>query len=162
VENNPAPPHFLLPAEFGNGLLGTTKGIELAPEWKPVSFWRLRASYSFLQMNLMKGRNSQDIGSAPIVEGSSPRHQVTVLSGLDISKVVSFDLTYRYVSALPSQKIASYSTADVRLDWHLNRQVELSVLGANLLQPYHFEFASDPGPNVGIKRSVYGQILWRR
>ena len=44
IENDPAPTHILLPAEFGNGLLGTTSGFEIAPEWRPVNFWRLGAS----------------------------------------------------------------------------------------------------------------------
>jgi iron complex outermembrane receptor protein len=80
LEDDPAPTHLLLPAQFGNGLRGTTKGVEIAPEWKPTSFWRVRSSYSYLQMNLEKSRCSLDIGSAPVVEGSSPKHEVTVLS----------------------------------------------------------------------------------
>ena len=102
VENNPAPTHLLLPAEFGNGLLGTTEGIEIAPEWRPTNFWRLRLSYSFLEMHMKRSPDSLDVGTAPIIEGSSPQHQVTAQSGFDISKAFTLDLTYRYVSALPS------------------------------------------------------------
>ena len=162
VETNPGPPHYLLPAEFGNGLVGTTKGVEVAPEWKPIPSWRLRASYSFLQMNLMKGANSQDIGSGPVTEGSSPRHEVTAQSGIDFSKAFSFDLTYRYVSRLPAQKIRAYSTADAEFTWHTRWPLSFSVVGRSLFQPYHYEFASDPGPNVAVKRSVYGQITWEK
>lgn len=162
VETDPPPTHILLPAEFGNGLLGTTKGIEIGPEWKPVSKWRLRASYSYLQMNIQKAPHSLDVGSAPFVEGSSPKHEGTILSGFDITKAFSFDATYRYVGALTALKIPSYSTADVRLDWRLTQQIKLSFVGRNLLQPRHFEFASDPGPNVEIKRGAYGQITWSK
>ena len=162
LENSPGPPHYLLPAEFGNGLVGTTKGVEIAPEWKPLPSWRLRASYSFLQMRLMKSTNSQDIGSAPITEGSSPRHQVTAQSGIDFSKAFSLDLTYRYVSRLPAQQIRSYSTADVQFTWRPLTPLSFSIVGQNLFQPYHYEFASDPGPNVAVKRGVYGQITWQR
>ncbi|HET9179158.1 MAG TPA: TonB-dependent receptor [Terriglobia bacterium] len=162
LETTPAPAHFLLPAEFGNGLLGTTKGVEFAPEWNPASFWRLRASYSYLQMNLKKGPNSLDIGTAPFVEGSSPRHQVSVQSGFNLTKALNLDLAYRYVSALQALVVKPYSTGDVRLGWKLRPSLEVSVVGRNLFQPDHFEFASDPGPIVGIRRSVYGQITWRR
>jgi iron complex outermembrane recepter protein len=166
VETGPPPTHLLLPAEFGNGLRGTTKGVEIAPEWKPVSFWRLRTTYSYLQMNLEKGRNSLDVGTAAFIEGSSPKHQVTVLSGLDISKKFGFDLTYRYVSSLPklspTLSVKAYSTADARFDWRISRQFMFSIVGRNLFQPYHYEFASDPGPMVGIKRTGYGQITWTR
>lgn len=162
LENNPAPPHYLIPAAFGNGLVGTTRGVEIAPEWKPLPIWRLRASYSFLQMRLMKGTNSKDFGSASITEGSSPRHEATAESGLDFTKAFSLDLKYRYVSHLPSQKIRAYSTADAQFTWHTGSPLSFSVVGQNLLQPYHYEFASDPGPNAGIKRSVYGQITWQK
>ena len=37
-EATPAPAHLLLPAQFGNGLLGYTKGVEIAPEWRPTDF----------------------------------------------------------------------------------------------------------------------------
>ena len=162
VENNPAPTHLLLPAEFGNGLLGTTEGIEIAPEWRPTNFWRLRLSYSFLEMHIKKSPDSLDVGTAPIIEGSSPQHQVTAQSGFNISKAFTLDLTYRYISALPRQAVAAYSTADARFGWQLSERFELSVVGQNLLQPYHAEAAGDPGPLVGIKRGVYGQITWKR
>jgi iron complex outermembrane receptor protein len=163
VETNPGPPHILLPAELGNGLVGTTKGVEFAPEWRPLPFWRLRASYSYLQMDITKPANSQDAETPSTIVGSSPKHQIALQSGLDFAKVFSFDLTYRYVDALPALTIPSYSTADARFDLRVLRQYKLSVVGRNLFQPHHFEYGGvDPGPNVGIKRSVYGQITWLR
>jgi iron complex outermembrane receptor protein len=160
LENNPPPPHLLIPADFGNGLLGTTKGIEFAPEWRPVPYWRLRASYSYLQMDIEKSHDSLDIEPVSQIEGSSPKHEVSVLSGLDFAKVLSLDLTYRYVGALPALTVPAYSTADVRFDWQANRQFKFSVVGRNLMQPHHAEFGGDPGPLVGIKRGAYGQITW--
>ena len=164
VVNSPATGiYLLLPADFGNGLTGTTKGVEFAPEWRPLPFWRLRASYSYLQMDIKKSAGSLDIGTAHITEGSSPKHEVTILSGLDFAKVLSLDVTYRYVSDLPALKIPAYSTADVRFDYQPNRQFKLSFVGRNLFQPHHDEFSGvDPGPTVGIKRSLYGQLTWTR
>lgn len=161
LENSPAPPHYLLPAQFGNGLVSTTRGLEIAPEWKPVPFWRLRASYSFLQMELRKGTNSLDVGTAAPTEGSSPRHEATLTSALDIKKAFSVDLTFRYVSRLPAQEIRAYTTADAQFTWRPGEHLSFSVVGQNLFQPYHYESASNPGPNVAIKRSAYGQITWQ-
>lgn len=162
VETNPQPTHILLPADFGNGLVGTTKGVEFAPEWQVLKFWRLGAAYSFLEMQLKKGPNSMDVGTAPVVEGSSPRHQLTAESDFTMTKAFTFDLTLRYVSALPKLSINPYTTGDARFAWHWKNGFEFAVVGRNLLQPYHFEYPSDPGPNVGIKRSVYGQFTWQR
>ena len=154
LETNPPPIHLLLPAQFRNGLLGNTKGIEVAPEWKPTSFWRLRGSYSFLYMSLEGSPHSFDVGTAPIIDGSSPRHQVDVQSYLDLWKSLSFDVSYRYVSSLAAGEVPAYSTANAHVGWRVNRQIELSAVGENLLQPHHAEAPGDPGPLVLIKRSA--------
>jgi iron complex outermembrane receptor protein len=70
IETNPPPTHVLIPAQFGNGLVASTTGMEVAPEWRPEPWWRLRGSYSFLDMHVKRGTHSMDIGSAPIVQGS--------------------------------------------------------------------------------------------
>jgi len=162
LETTPAPAHFLLPAQFRNGLLGYTKGVEIAPEWRPTANWRLRGSYSYLHMNLGKAPNSGDVGTAPIIVGSSPQHEVTVSSAMDLSKKLELDLTFRYVSALPGQLVSAYSTGDARIGWRFNSQVDLSVAGQNLLQPSHQEFGGDPGPRLGIRRSIYAKVTWTR
>ncbi len=171
LEDDPAPPHLLLPAEFGNGLLGQTKGIEVAPEWRPTENWRLRGSYSFLHMNIEKGPNSMDVGTAPGIMGSSPDHEFFAQSAWDVSKILQFDVDVRFESSLPGQTneqgqfVHAYSTADARLGWQVNRELELSFVGRNLLQPHHVEFGSDPSADgtvafVGIRRSAYVKLTW--
>jgi iron complex outermembrane receptor protein len=162
LENSPPPPHLLLPAEFGNGLVGTTKGFELSPDWNPLPFWRLSVAYSYLDMVLERGTNSLDIGTAPIIEGSSPRNQITAQSDFSIASAVDLNLTYRFVSALPALSINAYSTGDARLGWWVRPYLQLSVAGRNLFQPYHYEYANDPGPNIAIVRTVFVQLYWRR
>ena len=160
IETSPPPTHLLLPAQFGNDLLGDTKGVEIAPEWQATSFWRLRGSYSFLHMSLEAAPNSFEVGTAPIIEGSSPQHQVAVQSYLDFSKNLSFDIEYRYVSSLPAEVVPAYSTADVHFAWQVNPHVRFSIVGDNLLQPFHAEANGDPTGLVFIKRSGYGEITW--
>jgi iron complex outermembrane recepter protein len=162
VETRSGSTHFLLPAQFRNGLRGATKGVEITPEWRPAAIWRLRGSYSYLHINLDKAPGSGDVGSAPGIRGSSPQHQVTVQSALDLSKKLQLDLTYRYVSALPGQLVPAYSTADARLGWRVSGPLELSLSGRNLFQPSHAEYGTDPGPLIGIRRSAYATITWRR
>jgi iron complex outermembrane receptor protein len=154
--------HFLLPAQFRNGLRGTTKGIEVSPEWRPADFWRLRGSYSYLHMNVDRSPGSGDVGTGPGIVGSNPQHEATIQSAFDLSKRLELDLTYRYVSALPGQAVPAYSTGDARVGWRFNRQLDLSIAGQNLFQPSHAETGGDPGPLVGIKRSVYAKLTWRK
>jgi iron complex outermembrane receptor protein len=162
LEDNPAPPHLLLPAQFANGLLAYTKGVEIAPEWRPVSFCRLRGSYSYLHMDVYRTADSENVENPATVSGSSPQHQVSVQSAFDLSKRLQLDLAYRYVSALPGQLVPAYSTGDARLGWRFNPQLELSFVGQNLFQPWHVEDGGDPGPLIGIRRSVYARLTWSR
>jgi iron complex outermembrane receptor protein len=160
AESSPPPPHVVVPFLFRNRLLGTTSGIEIAPDWRPTGWWRLGGSYSYLHMDLRRKAGSLDAATARSTEGSSPHHQVVIQSFLDLPKKLEFDQTYRYVSALPAQLVGSYGTADVRLGWRVTRYFGLSLGGENLLQPRHAEFGGDPGGLVGIKRSVYAKITF--
>ena len=161
-ETSPAPAHFLLPAQFRNDLLGATTGMEIAPEWRPTTFWRLRGSYSFLHMDLKKAPGTLELGTSATLEGSSPQHQGLVESSWELSKRLELDLTYRYVSSLPSLSVPSYSTGDARLAWRVTPRFEISFVGRDLLQPWHFEYPEGAGPPVGIKRSAYVKFTWTR
>jgi iron complex outermembrane receptor protein len=158
----PPPPHTIITAQFRNDLRGFTTGSEIAPEWRPTSNWRLRASYSLLNMNLKKAPGTALGGTPASVAGSSPRHEATAQSSLDLTKRLLVDLVYRYVSALPAVSAPAYSTGDVRAAWRAGNGFELSVAGRNLLQPRHVEFAGDPGLPVAIRRSAYVSLAWRR
>jgi iron complex outermembrane receptor protein len=162
IENNPAPTHVLIPAQFGNGLVASTTGVEATPEWRPEQWWRLTGSYSFLDMHVKKGTNSQDIGSAPVVQGSSPEHQALLRSGFDLSKTTNLDLQARYVSALPGIQVRSYWTGNVTAQWAATPHIRLRAVGRNLLQSHHVEFNYDPGPSVGIRRGFYGEVSFSR
>jgi iron complex outermembrane receptor protein len=156
------PTHLLLPAEFGNSLYGTTTGGEIAPEWRPTPHWRLRGSYSYLNMNLSRVPGVA-LGATPeSVVGSSPRHEADVQSSVDLGKKLKVDLIYRYVSALPAVSAPAYSTGDARGAWHVTPQVEFAVVGRNLFQPTHVEYAGDPGPAVAIRRSVFATLSWMK
>jgi iron complex outermembrane receptor protein len=114
-------------------------------------------------MDVYGGKDSENVENPATVSGSSPQHQVSIQSALDLSKKLQLDLDYRYVSALPGLGVPSYSTGDARLGWRFNPQLELSLVGQNLFQPWHFEYAeSEPGPPVGIKRNVYARLTWSR
>jgi iron complex outermembrane receptor protein len=161
-EATPAPEHLLLPAQFRNSLMGATSGYEIAPEWRPREWWRLRGSWSYLQIDVKARPGSGEVGSSSFVENASPEHQVVVQSALEPWKQVELDLTYRYVSGLGAFGIPAYSTGDARIGWRFWRDLEIAVVANSLLQPWHAEFGNDPGPPVGIRRSIYGRIAWGR
>jgi len=159
--NTPPPPHLFFVLPYGNVIEGHTIGTEIAPNWKITNWWRVSGSYSFLHMSLRDKPGFTDVGNLlGSYMGSSPAGLVGFRSFFNLPKHFEFDEAFRYSSALPAQAVASYSTLDTRLGWHLGEHLEMSVVGQNLLQPFHEEFAGDPGPLVGIKRSAYAKITW--
>jgi iron complex outermembrane receptor protein len=57
----------------------------------------------------------------------------------------------------------SYVTPDARLSWRPQDNLELSLVGQNLLDDHHPEFVPeiiDTSPSE-VERSVYGEITWR-
>ncbi|HWG58208.1 MAG TPA: TonB-dependent receptor plug domain-containing protein [Candidatus Acidoferrales bacterium] len=160
LEPSPAPAHLVFQLPLANALEGDTEGVEVAPNWKVSNWWELRGSYSFLHLVVSDQRGFTDALNTASDNGSSPHHEAGLQSLFDLPRKIELDLTYRYVSALPAQAVRAYQTGDVRLGWKPAPRLELSIVGRNLLQPEHEEFGGDPGPLVGIKRSVYAQITW--
>jgi iron complex outermembrane receptor protein len=162
AENSPPPTHVVFQLPLANALKGDTTGFEIAPNWKLAEWWELKGSYSYLHLYVHDKTGFTDNLNTVSDNGSSPHHQVVIQSQFNFSKRFEFDATYRYVSALPAQLVNAYGTADVRFGWHPVPSWELSIAGQNLLQPHHAEFGSDVDTIVGIKRSVYAKIVWKR
>lgn len=161
--DTPPPPHLFFVLPYANVIQGHTIGAEIAPNWKITHWWQVRGSYSFLHMSLRDKPGFSDVGNLlSSYTGSSPNHLVGFQSLFNLPGHFEFDQAFRYSSALRAQAVGSYSTMDARVGWHPTEYIELSVAGQNLLQPSHAEFGGDPGPLVGIKRSVYGKITFRR
>jgi iron complex outermembrane receptor protein len=159
------PPNLVLTIPYANAIAGTTNGVELNPAWNVRPWWRIDGSYSYVGINLHANGPTSDIsgtGSVPTYEGSSPHHQVKIDSRLNMPGGFEFDQTFRFASALPAQKVSSFSTADVRFGWKSSSGFELSVVGQNLLAPYHYEWGTgDPTQQlIGIRRAIYGKVVW--
>jgi iron complex outermembrane receptor protein len=161
-ETSPPPLRLVATVPWANGIEGNTEGVEVAPDWKVASWLELKASYSYFNMDLRNKPGSTETVTVGVDQGSSPRHQILIQSWFNLPKRFEFDPTYRFVSALAAQAVKSYSTMDVRLGWRFAERFELSLVGQNLFQPQHAEFGGDPGGLVGIKRSGYAKITWKR
>jgi iron complex outermembrane receptor protein len=157
VVNSPPPTHILLSLPFANGIMGSTNGAEIAPDWKATRWMELKASYSYVSLNLTEKPAHAKTSYVSSYEGSSPHNEVTAQALFNLPKGFEFDPTYRYVGALPVQGIHAYGTVDARLGWHFAKSFELSIAGQNLLQPRHAELGS-----IQVERSAYAQITWKK
>jgi iron complex outermembrane receptor protein len=153
------PQYLAQPIVLDNMMDGETYGIEMAADWRPRDWWRLQTGYTFLQMKLHKDAENND-PAGESAEGESPHNQISLRSSMDLSKELEFDLWARYVDKLPAQNIEGYVTLDTRLGWKPKEDLELSLVGQNLLDNEHPEFEPefvDVLPTE-VERSVYGKI----
>lgn len=155
-------PYTLYTFEFANGLKGVTDGIEIAPDWKPVSWWDVRGSFSHLHMALHSKAGFSQAAYAANEMGFAPDREASVQSIFTLPHGVEIVPDYRYMSALPGNGIPAYQTADAHIEWKITRHYAVAVEGRNLLQPEHREGIGDDGNAVGIRRSVFAELRWTR
>lgn len=155
-------PHLVIPARIANDLEGETWGAELAADWRASQRWRWTAAYNFLEIRVRDRRTGAE-GGAFTGEGESPSHQLSLRSAVDLPHAVELDLTARWVDGLPSLGVDSYTSFDLRLGWRPRASLELSVVGQNLLDDSHVEFAPEIIPTLptAAERGVYGKVAWR-
>jgi len=150
------PGNLILPFSIDNKMTAQVYGIEVATDWRWLDWWRWRLSYSHLQLNLKKKPGSSDFTTERSTEGSSPQNQVSLTSFIDLPGNLNLDGIFRYVDNLPGQNVGRYFNLDLRLGWHATKNVELSLVGQNLLQGHHAEW----GGGTEIQRGVYTKVTW--
>lgn len=146
--------------QYANQISGSASGFEFAPQFTVGSFWRLNIAYSFLNSNFHASGPTSNIsstGSVSTYDGSSPKHQVELQSMIDLPWKLQFDQTYRFISALPAQKVPAYQTAAVHLARPLGNNFTIEAVGQGLFQRHHDEWGTgDPNqPPIGIERAGY-------
>jgi iron complex outermembrane receptor protein len=161
-EGGPIPTDIVQPFVASNKMGGGTYGIEPFIEWKVLPKWRLQGSYSYLQMNIHKNKDSQD-PTTDNPDGQSPRHQFYVRSSVDLPKHFDQDLSLRYVDKLPSLNIPSYYSLDFHLGWRPGSHLELSLVGQDLLNSRHLEFIPEfiNTTPTEVRRTFSGRIAWK-
>ena len=140
-----------------NGIRSQVYGFEVFGEWRMLRQLRFMPSYSYLRSNIEipLGHEAES--------GEDPTHQFSLRSQLEITHNIELDAFFRYIDSLPGLEIDSYKALDLRLGWRPVSNVELSLVGRNLLQSHHQEFEAEliRTVPVQIQRSVFGKVTWR-
>jgi iron complex outermembrane receptor protein len=139
-------------------------GVGLLATFAAHKSWRLMGTYSYVDISVDRG--GADLNRGRFIAGATPRHQFGLRSVLDIAPRWQLDLQLRHHTAIRSSPeiatgagIEKYTEMDVRGAWRLSDDVELSVVGQNLLHGRHTEFGT-PQSRGQIERSVYGKLAW--
>ena len=156
-----SPPYLLVPVLADNLAMATTYGMEVAMDWHVHLNWRLRAAYSFFDMDLQVEKTSADV-ITPSFAHETPAHQFNVRSSLDLPHHVFVDVTGRFVDGLPTQNVGQYVGCDAKLSWQAHRNFSFSFMGRNLLQHTQQEFISTASSALpaAVEREFCGVIDW--
>ncbi len=151
-----------LPLAAGNKMDAETYGAELVLRLGITDWWTLQGQYSYLDLQAHVDNSSDDQGREEIWEIDIPQHQFSVQSSMDLGTRLSFDAWLRYVDIVTG--INSYTTLDVRLEWKATENIEIAVVGQNLLERHRREYVPSTVLNsqiTEIERAVYGKISCR-
>lgn len=154
------PPHVALIIE--NPLAGETYGGEFSMTWHATDWWRIHAGYSLLEIQ-MHPDDGMDANAERNLETNSPHHQLFVRSSIDLPHNWQWDLGLRYVDELEGLGVDSYWVMDIRLAWQPFENLELAIVGLNLLDNQHPEFTPTviATQQTEVQHSVYGIVTWR-
>ena len=154
----------ILPITRFNRMSGDSQGVEVGANWQAAESWRLHGAYSLLKLHLHRGAGVA--AGAEAIEGQSPQQQVYLQSAWNFGRAWELDLIGRYVDGLPgfSPRVSSYVSLDARLAWRVRPNLDLEVVGQNLLESRHAEMGTSTlirSPRVELQRGVYGKVTWR-
>jgi iron complex outermembrane receptor protein len=145
---------------YGNGMQGTTSGVELWGSYQATPIWRLNAGFSRLRQEFNLTPYSIDVGTLQSTEGANPSRWGILRSTLDLGPRTEFDVTLRYVGPLSQPVVPGYTALDLRVGWQLRSNLDLSLSGENLLGGGHGEF-TDVATRTDFKRAVFLKLLCR-
>ncbi|HEY1328328.1 MAG TPA: TonB-dependent receptor plug domain-containing protein [Casimicrobiaceae bacterium] len=146
------------PVHFGNGLEGHTYGLEAWAGYSPVPWWRLNPGITLLHKDFHLEPGATDIAGIQTSLGHDPGHQFFLHSYMDLPHDVELYAGVRQIGALDDIGVESYWEADLRLGWHVTRNLELSLAASDVLHVRHAE-TSQPPP-LRIPRSAYAGLRW--
>ena len=147
--------------EFQNLGEGSTRGVEMWGRWQVAPTWRLNAGLvlQHVETDLLPGSRDTSASNGGLATNDPSSHWL-LRSSHDLTDNSSLDLTLRHVGALPQPAVPSYYELDGQWMWRPQPNLDLALIGRNLLHRSHPEFAAAPGRSV-FERGVLLKLTLR-
>jgi iron complex outermembrane receptor protein len=149
--------------DVDNLLNDGSAGANITATVQPRAWARLTGSYTRLTHDL-----SLDPGSTDLYQGQfetiDPEHMARVQARFDLPRGFEVDVTTLYVGALPQvvrhiPGTPSYTEAGFRVGWRITPQVEISLIGRDVLHDEHVEFISPTSSRVTwLERALFTRL----
>ena len=154
------------PLYIQNNLEGHTHGLELDSTYEINPGWRVRAGYALLVESIQVKPGRVDLNNG-LSETADPRNQFSLRSSWDLPRRFELDAGLRWVDELrvngggAPASVPAYWEMDVRLAWRPLEDLELSLVGQNILHDHHREYGAPSPTREEIERSIYAKVAWR-
>ncbi|WP_165497730.1 TonB-dependent receptor plug domain-containing protein [Pseudoduganella albidiflava] len=146
--------------QFQNLREGTTRGIEMWGQWQATPAWRINAGLVLQNVHTSLLPGSQDTSASSGLTTNDPKRHWLLRTSHDLTDDSALDLTLRYVGALPDPAVPSYYELDGQWTWSPRPNLDVALVGRNLLHRSHPEFGDNPGRSM-FRRSVLLKLTLR-
>ncbi len=152
TRNLPASPGA--PIVLGNDLRDVSRGVELSVRVQPVPVARATLSYAFLthDLDLTPGVNDLGGGRADVAD---PRHQIQLHGRFDLPRAFEVDAYWRHVGEFTGPDAPAWNDLTLRAGWRPRANVQIALIGRDLLHDTHQEFANPAGGVFLLRRAVF-------
>jgi iron complex outermembrane recepter protein len=157
-------PHLAQPMASTNALRGQVSGAEIGLAWQVMPPWRLRMNYTLASMQIWPSDRDRTLLDSEWKreEQSTPLHQVQFVSWWQPSRRLELDSVVTAYSRNRGHDLAPWVRWDLRAGVHLSPELDLMLLGQNLLRSGGLEWRgnlqeieSRPG------RTFFVGLSWR-
>jgi iron complex outermembrane receptor protein len=145
---------------FGNLGQGRVAGVEGWWRWQPVERWRLVGGATLQNVTTSVRPGSRDLTAGTGLATADPKRRFTLRSSLDVSDTQQLDVSLRYNSRLPNPAVPGYYEMDAEWLWRPRQDVDVVLIGQNLLHPRHPEFGA-AGSRREFERALLLKLVKR-
>lgn len=149
-----APGQPFLTLEFANGGRVETMGLEAAIDARLTDRWTVKVAASTMDMEVLE-RGFVVPGLDTFDPERSPGSQISIRSWFDVTETIDFDVWVREVSG--ASLVEAYTDLDLRAAWRPTPNLELYILGENLIERERLEIVETGlgSPSAFVQRRVW-------
>jgi iron complex outermembrane receptor protein len=137
---------------------GKVRGAEMWLQWQPAARWRLYGGLVLQDVDTTLKPGSGDVTAAGAT--NDPRSHWMLRSSHELPGNMQLDWTLRRMGRLPRPEVPAYHELDVHWLWRLKPNLDVALIGQNLLHRTHAEFGALPGRSV-FERNVLLKLTLR-
>ncbi len=139
-------------------------GLEIDLAWQASDNLRIAAQATWRDLDEGGNGPAAVATFAPAYGPGDPQWLASAQLSWQPVAAIEVDLGVRLVDDVKKHGIDAYTTADIRLAWRAAPAINVELLGTNLLQARHREYASELGDTgaARIERTALARITWTR